>query len=348
LFLGSSKRLSRPPAPVLPTEVMATVRLQRDAARSAPKPRTALHMVLAIDDAYAPHAGVTIASALAHARAPALLHVHILEDGSLSETSRARLTKIAETGGGTLSFHPVEDAAIAALPLNRSYISKATYYRLVMLKALPGDISRIIYIDADTVVTDALEALWAADLDGHPIGACADEGGLAQSRRLGLDPGHIYFNAGVAVFDLAALRKMEFEAKASAAYAAHADKITLQDQDILNIVFCGQTKLLDLRWNANTRLYVGSDLEAAYSKAEAQAAAAAPGILHFTDKRKPWTLKELNPMGVLYWDYRNQGPWAETFAQRHTRRLIKAFRHLFGKRQRALNAHLARLKATQQ
>jgi len=103
---------------------------------------------------------------------------------------------------------------------------------------------------------------------------------------------------------------MDFEAKAIAAYKANADKITLQDQDILNIVF----------------------------------SASHPGIVHFTDKRKPWTIKELNPMGVLYWNYRNEGPWKETGLARAKRRLIKAFRHFFGKKQRALDAHLAKLQ----
>ena len=330
--------MHHPPAPVLPEEVMAQITRQRDAALKGKAASDPVHMVLAIDEAYGPHAGVTIASALAHARGQIV--VHILEDGRLSPETRAKLESLAPN----LSFHVVDDAAIAAFPLNRSYISKATYYRLLMLRALPQDVTKIIYIDADTVVTDALETLWEIDLGGHPMGAAPDEGGLAQSKRLGLDPKHLYFNAGVAVFDLDALRGMEFEARAIAAYEENADKITLQDQDILNIVFCGQTHPLPLRWNANTRLYVGSDLEAAYGAKEALEAASAPGILHFTDKRKPWHIKELNPMGVLYWKYRNDGPWPETFAQNGRRRLIKAFRRLFGKKQRALDAHLRALR----
>jgi len=281
---------------------------------------------------------------LDHSQNPTNIYVHILEDGTLSQTTRQKLKEITNAYGGTLQFHEVETQAIKELPLNRSYISKATYYRLLMLRALPEDIPKIIYIDADTVVVDAPEILWAIDLEGHPMGACPDEGGLAQSRRLGLDPGHLYFNAGVAVFDLSVLRSMDFEAKAIAAYKANADKITLQDQDILNIVFCGKTKPIPLRWNANTRLYVGSDLEAAYTEADALEAASHPGIVHFTDKRKPWTIKELNPMGVLYWNYRNEGPWKETGLARAKRRLIKAFRHFFGKKQRALDAHLAKLQ----
>lgn len=332
----------RSPTPVLPEDVEATINQQRREAREAALqdvgcPET-IHVVLAIDEAYAPHAGVAIASAIDHAIQAHRLAFHILEDGTLSQETKAKLREVVQTSGAALTYVPVNVDALNDLPLNRAYISKATYYRLLMPRALPRDIKKIIYIDADTVVTDSLEKLWAISLDGNPIGACADEGGITQSRRLQLDPAHVYFNAGVAIFDLTALQAMDFETKALHAYNNNAALITLQDQDILNIVFCGQTKLLPLRWNANTRLFVGSDLEAAYSPAEAYAAAAAPGILHFTDIRKPWTPKGLNPMGYLYWTYRNQTAWREGIWSRLTRRLHEAARCILNAQQRRLGA----------
>lgn len=340
-LIGLPPDMTHPRIPTLPDEVLANIRAQKDRAQTAPKPDGDIHVVLAIDETYAPHAAVTIASGLDHAGHPDALQFYILEDGTLSEATRA---KLRQTAGNRLDFVTIPTDPLAGLPLNRAYISQATYYRLAMHKALPDRIRKIIYIDADTVVADALEHLWAIPLDGHPIGACADEGGLTQSARLGLPPEHHYFNAGVAVFDLAAVRAMAFEDAVAEAYRLHKDKITLQDQDLLNLVFCGMTKALPLRWNAGTRLYLPSEVDAAYSQAEALEAASAPAILHFTDRRKPWTLKDLNPLGHLYWAYRNRTPWRETLLQTAIRQMRKTLRHVFSKSQRDIDRQIRALR----
>lgn len=332
-----------PRFPTLPHEVLTNIRAQKARASQAPKPDNPIHVVLAIDEKYAPHAAVTIASALDHAGHPDAFHFHILEDGLLKKATR---DKLCDTAHNQLDFITIPTDSIAGFPLNRTYISQATYYRLAMHRALPAEITKILYIDADTVVVDALEHLWAIPLDGHPIGACPDEGGLTQSARLGLPSDHLYFNAGVTIFDLRALRAMEFETTVADAYAQHKDKIELQDQDLLNLVFCGKTKPLPLRWNAGTRLYLASEVDAAYSRDAALAAALTPGILHFTDRRKPWTDKDLNPLGHLYWSYRNQTGWRETRLQTLTRKTRKALRHVFSKSQREINRQIKALEQT--
>ncbi|MEP2504116.1 MAG: glycosyltransferase family 8 protein [Paracoccaceae bacterium] len=333
---GLSKRI-----PTLPEEVMANIAEQKARAQISPSPKEVIHIVLAIDEAYAPHAAVTIASSIDHAGNPERLSFHILEDGTLEEATRDKLSRTAQ---GRLNFVAVNTETFTDLPVNREYISQATYYRLAMHNVLPTSISKVIYIDADTVVTDALEYLWDTPLNGHPIGACADEGGQTQSERLSLDETHLYFNAGVAIFDLDALRHMAFETVVMETFATHKDKITLQDQDLLNLVFCGDTELLPLRWNANTRLYLPSELEAAYTFEDALDAAKTPGILHFTDRRKPWMLKDLNPLGHLYWTYRNKTPWRESASETALRRLKKTLRHLFSASQRAVDADIKRLR----
>ncbi|WP_299752680.1 glycosyltransferase family 8 protein [uncultured Tateyamaria sp.] len=332
--------MNHPRIPTLPEEVLANIAAQK--ARAHDTLPQIIHVVLAIDETYAPHAAVTIASALDHAGHPERLNFYILEDGSLSDTIRKNLSTTARN---QLIFVPVNTETLTDLPLNRPYISRATYYRLAMHKVLPKSIQKILYIDSDTVVTDALEHLWSTPLNGYPIGACPDEGGLTQSARLGLPSEHLYFNAGVAIFDLNAIRALDFDAALATAYETHKERITLQDQDLLNLVFCGQTQSLPLRWNAGTRLYLPSEVEAAYTPQEALEAANAPGILHFTDRRKPWMLKDLNPLGHLYWTYRNQTPWAETALQTATRHLKKALRHRFSSSQKTIDADIIARRA---
>ena len=297
-----------------------------------------VHVVLACDDAYAPHAAVTVASALHFAKCPSALNFHLLQDGGLSQKAQLSLSQTASSGGGTLTFVRIGSDVFKGLPLNREHISQATYYRLGMHKALDPGIRKVIYLDSDIVVTDCLLDLWEIDLGGHVLGACADEGGQTQAKRLGIDHSHAYFNAGVAVFDLKALRIMEFDKVAARTYEENRNSIELQDQDILNLAFAGKYQQVPLRWNVNSRIFTGSDLEPSYTAQEAWEAAHDPGILHFTDRRKPWMRDCLNPMAQLYWTFRNQTPWREGIFGPMKRHLQRGLRSRFSKSQRRLDA----------
>ena len=149
------------------------------------------------------------------------------------------------------------------------------------------------------------------NVEGYVLAACPDEGGLQQSRRLQLSPQHTYFNAGVCVFNLLELRRLDVERLFLEAYLSKADVIILQDQDILNLSFSGRTKTLPLRWNANTRIFMANELEHAYSLEEATAAGEFPAIVHFTDALKPWHPRCGHPLAPLYWKWRSVTPWAE-------------------------------------
>jgi lipopolysaccharide biosynthesis glycosyltransferase len=315
---------SIPPVPVSTEEVMKAITHQTNSACYAITQTVCsaqINVVLAIDDTYSPHAAVTILSAIRASVNSCQLKFFILEGGNLSQLSKDRLSAVAHENGSNVEFITIDGAALTWLPLNRDHISIATYYRLIMHKALSDDIKKIIYIDADTIVVDSLVKLWSIDIRGKPIGACPDEGGVLQSRRLRLPVTHTYCNAGVIVFDLEHLRKIDMFERVLVTFRKYADFITLQDQDILNIVFCNNTFVLPLRWNVNSRIFMPNELEPAYTMSQALEAARSPGIIHFTDRRKPWTKNCKHPLRNLYWEYRNDTPWREDVMHRSARQL---------------------------
>jgi lipopolysaccharide biosynthesis glycosyltransferase len=87
-------------------------------------------------------------------------------------------------------------------------------------------------------------------------------------------------------------------------------EISLQDQDILNITFKDETKILPLKWNVNSRMFTANDLERKYNIQQEAETLQDIGILHFTDRRKPWTLTCVHPLRDLYWGYRKRNPHA--------------------------------------
>ena len=313
---------SNPPAAIEPKVALKNVRKQRDAIlveRSVTTREKRAYVVLATDNNYAPHAAVAILSALDMSTHPELLHFYVMESGNLNARNKELISQVAQSRGGRVEYISLDARQLAWLPTNRRHISIVTYYRLVMHDFLPMDVERVIYIDSDVVVTDSLEKLWDIDLCKNPVGASPDEGGVLQRRRLRLPLSHTYFNAGVMVFDLRQIRQMNLVEEVQQAFRRNAEYITLQDQDLLNIVFCNRTFSLPLRWNVNNRVYTQNELDPAYSAEEALAAASLPGIVHFTDRIKPWHDKSINPFTELYWDYRNMTPWAENRVARFKR-----------------------------
>ncbi len=304
-----------PPSPIPVAAIRDTI-IRRENAKEAKcresAEREKINVVFAIDANYVPHAAVTIRSAIKMSPEADRLRVFILHSGGLSKFDQDKLASVAKSGCVEIVFIKVTGEKIAWLPLNRDHISIETYFRLIMHDVLPADVKKVIYIDADTIVADSLVDLWNVDLNGKPIAACADEGGVTQARRLRLPLTHTYFNAGVAIFDLDAIRTMNFHECVIRAFRENSEYIALQDQDILNLIFCDNTYILPLRWNANTRLFLPNGLDPAYSWDEAFEAVKSPGIIHFTDRKKPWQAKCRHPLRDLYWKYRNETPWRET------------------------------------
>ena len=325
----------RPRPPVVPEDVLADARAKRAAiAPRAVHGEDDINVVLSVDDRYAPHAAVTMLSALKTSETPSRLRFFILNGGSISPKNRAKLEQTIHDAGGRIDFCDIDDRDLLFLPLNRDYVSIATYYRLVMHRYLPESVGKAIYLDADTIVVDPLERLWDIDLEGHPVAGAPDDAGFHQARRLQLSANHRYFNAGVMVFDIARFRQMDIQDAVLSAYRKKGPAIVSQDQDLLNILFENDTKVLPLSWNAGTRIYRANPLEPSYSEDEAYEAARAPSIVHFTDAKKPWHTKCTHPFTELYWDYRNMTAWAETAGETRKRRLIQKARRLLRARDR--------------
>ncbi|WP_227271907.1 glycosyltransferase family 8 protein [Roseobacter weihaiensis] len=295
-----------------------------------------VYLCLAFDRGFIAHAAVTLLSARQAASKATRITAHILQTGDISEADRSMLQKTVPDI--ELRWHEIAAETFETLPDNREHVSRATYLRLAIPSTLKGVTPRVIYLDCDTVVTDDLAVLYDLDMHGLPIAAAADEGGKTQGARLGLSTQSFYFNAGILIFDLDGIDPDDFDRRVDEVVSIHLDRLELQDQDILNLMFAGQTHRLHLRWNANTRLYTPNDFEPGYTDGEAQQAVAAPGILHFTDKRKPWSAKCNHPRRDLYWHFRNQTPWRETALQGLGRRFKNAIRDRFSKSRRAARA----------
>ena len=131
----------------------------------------------------------------------------------------------------------------------------SSYYRIFLADILP-DVSRIIYLDADTLLTGDLTELWRTDLEGNFLAACLDEKAYMKKAVSVLNPRRReYFNSGVLIFDLYLFRKYKIINSFLDFLVDTTDLYALGDQDALNLYFLDAVKLLDSSWNYGVPSY---------------------------------------------------------------------------------------------
>ncbi len=262
-----------------------------------------IDIVFAVDDRYCQHCSVAIVSILLNCDKSSKFRFHILcED--LCEKSKNKLLSLRNLRSFEMEFYDLHKFFdFSQFPLNRGYISKVTYYRLLLIDILPKNIEKVIYLDCDIVVEKDLKELWGIDISEYLAGVCEDEGSVTHQRRMRLPSQNNYFNAGVIVFNVKKLKTFDLKQKCLNYYKANRDIITLQDQDILNGVLNGRCKYLPICWNTNARIYFNNDLEHTYTREQEVEAGYNPGIIHYTDSIKPWNSCCTHILKSEYWKY---------------------------------------------
>lgn len=259
---------------------------------------------------YVPHTAAMVASVLDHS-AGLDVRVHYLHHPDLSARDRDRFTRFVEEAGGQANLIAMSADRIAGLPGVDGRLPPMMWYRIYLPELLP-DTERVLYLDADTLVLDSLEPLWATPMNGNHIAAVSnvwEPWNMAYSQSLGLPKP--YFNSGVIIFDLDLMRRDD-TARTILAYArANADKLLWGDQDALNIILGGSRVELHPRWNVmNSVLYFDHAPELFGAEAVAEARTR-PGIRHFEGPsiNKPWHYLCEWEGRELYVDYRARTPW---------------------------------------
>ena len=177
------------------------------------------------------------------------------------------------------------------------WFSEEIYFRLIAPFVLPDSIERILWIDADAIVKKSLFELYNSDMKEKSISVVRDMGdkGLVDScaKRLQLNKKSIYFNSGVILFNLSAIRKRWIkDSFISYIKAIPQNKLAYPDQDILNIIFEYDRNIVSDIYNYQIRSW--SD----FREDEIEKAA----VIHYVGKVKPWNEEYGNKVKELWWD----------------------------------------------
>ena len=272
--------------------------------------RPALEVCCAAERHYAPHSAAMLHSVIANAGVHPV-RVHYLVGPGFPRRAAGRIGGMVEALGATVVFREVPDERIAALP-DPGGFTGAMWYRL-LLAGLAPDAERMLYLDVDTLALDDLSPLWEIELGENVVAATTnvfEQRYLHRPRELGLSGPEAYFNSGVMLFDLAAMRAQRTQEQLVECAAARRD-LLWPDQDALNIVLGGRRLHLHPRWNCMNSTLTFASAGDVYGADAVGQAAARPAIRHFEGPlmNKPWHLLCDHPHRDRYWRHRRATPW---------------------------------------
>ena len=255
-----------------------------------------------ISDNYSQHLAVVLASVLKNAGPNETFVFHILAS-YISEENQTRLRQFEQGDPRCrIVFHQVDKTAFEKFPLPMGYISIETYFRYLIPEIITNE-QRTIYLDVDLLVKGSLRPIWETNLGGHVLGAVVDAGMFfpeeqAHCQTIGMKKQSKYFNAGVMLMDLVALRTMRFAERCMENTQRYANVIKYQDQDIINLTLEHQILELPSRFNTTSIRYFSKNPNVT--------------IVHFIMRQhKPWYNYYKNNTWKPYFKYLLQTPYRD-------------------------------------
>jgi len=216
------------------------------------------------------------------------LDIYLLHSGLLNEN----LSKLQQfIVGHNGKFHPISVNAQTFDEANVSgHITQEAYYRLLAQDLLPPELDRVLYLDADIIVTRSLQEFYNMPFqstNGSPCYYVVCEGPGISKRvwdvydNLGIPYEYPYFNSGVLLINLAHLRET-FDTKISLEYIRQkGELLSYHDQDTLNALFYDKVKYVDWHIYNQTILHIADKHEAKMRLENAK-------IIHYAGPDKPW------------------------------------------------------------
>lgn len=280
-------------------------------------------IVLSANDKFSPYLDVMIQSIVANARKERNYDIIVLYN-DISEKNQT-LIKLASQGLENISvrFVRVCEYFDAERLFVNQHLSVETYYRLIIPEIMPG-YHKILYLDCDMVVDHDVAELYDVDLGGNVIGAAKDidVAGQVNLRNgwekyavevLKLDKPYDYFQAGVLIINLDALRKT---AKSEEMIRlALSNSWHCHDQDVLNMICKNKVHYIPQQWNVlmsweetgRSRMQIMKmaprNLYGEYMDARKN-----PYMIHFAGYQKPWNVVDCD-FASYFWKYAKLSPY---------------------------------------
>ncbi len=267
--------------------------------------------VFAADRGYELPLAVAAASLTEHTGAVRILVL----DGGLLPEARESITHFLRDRA-EITWLAVDDEQLRGTQASGpSRLPVTTNYRLLLPELAP-EVTRAVYLDADTVITASMAELLEIELGEAWLAAVPDSGAPYAAgpagpdwRELGLAADTRYYNAGVVVLPLSVWRAQGLGEQALKLLRERAPR--WGDQDALNVVCQGHILELPRRYNLQLGDVTGRSLNWALWPQQVQAAVDEPALVHFNGPVKPWQHGCTHPLKDRWWQALERTPWRD-------------------------------------
>jgi len=200
--------------------------------------------------------------------------------------------------------------------------SLSQYARLFVSSILPNNLSRVLYLDCDTIINKSIKELWNIELGGKTIAAMMDAFSKHYRPNIGLQKNDIMFNSGVMLIDLNKWKQKKIEKQLLNFIAEKQGKVQQGDQGALNAILSKDTFCLEPKFNSVTIFYDFSYREMLiyrkpvnfYSEKVISEAIEDPAIIHFTTSflsLRPWVMNCTHKYVDVWLKYKALSPWKD-------------------------------------
>ena len=256
-------------------------------------PMEPIVLALASNERYFHGLYCAVASALSHLDAAREVNLNVL-DGGISQECRNVLERLVHGFGNPvrLEFVPIDESVFRRATLGPGE-SQMTYCRILLPHFL--DVPCLIYLDCDVLVFRDLSHLFDVELapgkvlaavrDSETSSLADDSSTIADA--MGLPAEGAYFNCGVMLMNLDALRRQNFFQRSIEFLNRRSGNYRFWDQSAINFLLHGQIDELPEYWNrASWRFDAqqNNDLDC---------------VLHYTTSA-PWLGGTRGPAHVLF------------------------------------------------
>lgn len=274
-----------------------------------------MEIVACFDHKFVMPTGVMIYSICANNREEDI-NFHLVCDESVSDKDEKDLTDtISAFESKGVFFYRTKSAMFKEFPIcQNGRLPASAYYRLLLTEILPKTINKVLYLDGDCIIRHSLLPLWNIDVEGYAIAAVPDgrDGDISIYNRLRYSSQLGYFNSGVMLINLDYWRKNEVVTMFADYVIQYPDRITLADQDVLNVLFCKKKLSIPIKYNLICSFLLRTP-RWVYRKYENELREALknPVIIHFTGNIKPWYRHSrfLHPYRSSFFKYQEQTIW---------------------------------------
>lgn len=276
-----------------------------------------MNILYTVNDAFVPQLAAGMVSVCENNEVASEINFYVFSDG-VTEDNRRAIAQMLVPYGRKVSFVDICGfMEKVGQEFDTSGWNEIVMSRLLVASFMPETVSRVIYLDGDTIVRRSLESFWSLDLKGKTIGVAPEPTADKKRRRnLGIADRH-YFNAGVLLIDLDKWRERSVEQRVLDYCRTNADGLFANDQDALNVVLkdeafyvppalnsCNSYWLYPFSWL--NELMPGFCTESEYFEARNN-----PTIVHYLGEERPWRKGNQHRYGSSYVHYLGKTPWRD-------------------------------------